>query len=130
MEIEKKILVVDDSAITRKLLKNTLSKENYNIETAENGMEALEKIYQTSYDLITIDLNMPNMGGLQLVEKIRDEDDLKELPLIILSTVSNKKIIKKVIDSGANLYIEKPPSDAKLISSIKMLIDRYSNNND
>ncbi len=119
-----KILVVDDSPITRKIIKNTLVKESFEIESAEDGMEGLEKLYRGDFDLLLVDINMPNMGGAEFVENVRKDSDYASLPIIILTSVAREEVVKRVMNAGANLYIKKPPSEKELLSGINNLLGK------
>jgi two-component system chemotaxis response regulator CheY len=116
----KKILVVDDSPVVRNFHMNILKKEGFSVESAEDGVMALEKSLVSEYDLILCDINMPNMDGLTFVKKFREHE--KETPVIIISTQEEEHQKIKGFTSGANLYIVKPVSPQKLIDHIKLLL--------
>lgn len=103
----KKVLIVDDSALVRKQLTDIISTLGYEIETAKNGKEAVQKAISTQYDVITMDINMPVMDGLQALKQI-----MKKQPSAILMvsslTTQNAKITMDALDFGAIDYISKP----------------------
>ncbi|HDR04149.1 MAG TPA: response regulator [Candidatus Marinimicrobia bacterium] len=108
------ILVADDSSTVRKFVSFSLKLQDYIVITAEDGMDALEKISQTAVDLAIVDLNMPNMDGFELIETIRQSEDYKNLPIIILSSERGEGTKQRGFELGANTYLEKP-FDAKVI---------------
>ncbi|MDA3908637.1 MAG: chemotaxis-specific protein-glutamate methyltransferase CheB [Sulfurimonas sp.] len=103
----KKVLIVDDSALVRKQLREIISTLDYKIETAKNGQEAVDKATQTQYDVITMDINMPVMDGLEAVKQI-----MKKQPTAILMvsslTTQNATITMDALDLGAIDFILKP----------------------
>ncbi|PHQ65486.1 MAG: chemotaxis response regulator protein-glutamate methylesterase [Sulfurimonas sp.] len=103
----KKVLIVDDSALVRKQLKEIISTLDYEIEIAKNGKEAVDKATKTQYDVITMDINMPVMDGIEAVKQI-----MKKQPSAILMvsslTTDNATITMDALDLGAIDYIPKP----------------------
>lgn len=103
----KKILIVDDSALVRKQLREIISTLDYEIDIAKNGKEAVDKATQVQYDVITMDINMPVMDGIEAVKQI-----MKKKPTAILMvsslTTQNASITMDAIDLGAIDYISKP----------------------
>ncbi len=112
--MKRVILVADDSSTVRKFVSFSLKMQEFEVVAAEDGMDALEKISQTKVDLAIVDLNMPNMDGFELIETIRNSDDYKDLPIIILSSERGEESKKQGKKAGANAYLEKP-FDAKMV---------------
>ena len=112
--MKKVILVADDSSTVRKFVSFSLKMENFNVITAEDGMDALEKMSQAHVDLAIVDLNMPNMDGFELIQNIRNSDDYGRLPVIILSSERGENAKERGEEVGANAYLEKP-FDVKMI---------------
>ncbi|RUM90947.1 MAG: response regulator [Thermovibrio sp.] len=105
------ILVVDDMAAMRKILRTLLSQLGFkNIEEAEDGKQALEKLRQNpdKYGLIITDWNMPNMTGIELVQAIRSDERLKHLPILMVTAEAKKENVLAAIKAGVNNYIVKP----------------------
>lgn len=102
-----KILLVDDSATTRTLEKNILSKAGYVIETAENPIEAFEKMKAENFDLIISDLEMPEMNGIEYLERIKTDEMYSDIPVIMLSSIISDELKEKAISLGAKEYISK-----------------------
>ncbi|MCL2180149.1 MAG: response regulator [Treponema sp.] len=119
----KSILVTDDSAPTRDVEKDILEAEGYNVDTAKDGSEALAAVKNFHYDLICTDIEMPNMDGFQLTENIRKNDQLKHIPIIMISSNSKEKDQNKAANLGVNRYIIKSSfSDHNLVTVVKELI--------
>jgi len=112
-----RILIVDDSPTMRRILVNTVQKAGYpNCQEAEDGKDALAKLMAGTYDLIMTDWNMPNMSGLELVEAVRADSKLKEIPILMVTTRNMKEDIVNAIKTGVNGYIVKP-FDAKTLNA-------------
>ncbi len=112
--MKKRVLVADDSSTVRKFLTFSLKMQNLEVVTAIDGMDALEKIAQTKIDLAIVDLNMPNMDGFELIQYLRQSQDYKDLPIIILSSERSESSQKRGKEVGANVYLVKP-FNAKMI---------------
>ena len=123
-------LIVDDSVLARAMLARALKESGIpEIDQAEDGFEAIEKIRENAYDLILMDCNMPNMTGLDTVRTIRNEG--KEMPIIVVSCESDQRMVAEILSSGANDYIVKP-FEPKTISGIlrKVLPDSSKQDRD
>lgn len=102
-----KILLVDDSATTRTLEKNILKTAGYNIETAENPIEAFEQMKNAKFDLIISDVEMPEMNGLEFLEKIKTNEMYSDIPVIMLSSLSSEENTQRAMELGAEKYLIK-----------------------
>ena len=116
-----KVLIVDDSDTVRIYHKQILSKVGIESDEAINGMEALEKSLDNSYDLYLVDINMPVLDGYSFVKRLRNELK-KDEPVIMISTESEKKDLKMAFESGATLYLTKPVKPNELEDVVKMLV--------
>lgn len=116
--MSKNILIVDDSATIRNLVKLALKIDGYNITSAIDGQDALEKIGKISIDMLITDLNMPNMDGRELIKNVREIPEFANLPIIVLSSLSSNKDIANTMDIGANAYVTKPFDNVKLRAEI------------
>lgn len=114
----KKILAVDDSASMRQMVSFTLKKAGFEVIEAKDGVEALEYITQTSFDLVITDVNMPNMDGITLISNIRELDNYRFVPILMLTTESGleKKSAGKA--AGATGWIVKPFNPDQLLATI------------
>ena len=115
----KTILVVDDNPSMRKLLRYHLQRRGYTVLEASDGLKALEKAQQEHIDLITLDLMMPMMNGYDVVGMFREDPVVKNIPVMIISAVEDKK---KGILLGANDYLTKPFLEQALITKVKTLL--------
>ncbi len=102
-----KILIVDDSHTTRILQKNILSNHGYNVTTATNPINALEKTALNSYDLIISDIQMPEMNGFQFIEKLRKDSKYEKIPIIIVSSEPKENHTQEIESTKIIKYIEK-----------------------
>ena len=105
---EKKVLVVDDSLTIRIYHSSLMRNFGYNVDTAENGLEALEMAMKTKYDLVLSDINMPVMDGYEFVRKLRKLEDYKYTPVVFITTLDSEEDRRKALMSGGTLYIVKP----------------------
>ena len=104
-----KILVVDDMATMRRIIKGLLEQLDFkNIDEAEDGKVALQKLKSGKYDFVITDWNMPNMTGLELVQEIRKDPELKHLPVLMVTAEAKKENVLLAIKAGVNNYIVKP----------------------
>jgi len=105
------VLIVDDMAAMRKILRTLLSQLGFkNVDEAEDGKQALDKLKQdpNRYDLVITDWNMPNMTGIELVQAIRSDENLKHLPVLMVTAEAKKENVLMAIKAGVNNYIVKP----------------------
>ncbi len=121
---EYKILVVDDSFTTRQIEQTILSLEDYKVDTAVDGIDALEKIKNQKYDVIVSDIKMPRMDGCVLIENVRRQELNKDTPIIVVSSVYESEIKNRFMNAGANAFIIKSDFErGTLVSTVKELID-------
>jgi two-component system chemotaxis response regulator CheY len=104
-----KILIVDDFSTMRRIVRNLLKQLSFNnVDEAEDGDVALEKLKEGSYDFVITDWNMPNMTGLELLKAIRSDDSLKALPVLLITAEAEKENVVLAAEAGVNDYIVKP----------------------
>jgi two-component system, chemotaxis family, chemotaxis protein CheY len=119
-------LVVDDSPTLRKMIIAALKPLNASFSEASTGLEAIEKLTMRRHDAVTLDLNMPDMHGLELLEFLRQHSSFKNLPVLIITTRSDKEILDKVMDAGANGYMVKPFQPSDLLERVKVMLNQTS----
>lgn len=117
-----KILIVDDDKTTRKLLSLYLKGKGYEIVTAENGLDALEKIGMEGINLIVSDMNMPYMDGIELTKTIRKDPALAGLPIIMVTTEADEDEKKKAFEAGVDDYLVKPTNAEQITDGIKKIL--------
>ncbi|SDI97486.1 response regulator transcription factor [Salimicrobium halophilum] len=123
MNQEAKILVVDDEERIRRLVKMYLEREDYEIEEAEDGEEALHKALQNDYDVILLDLMLPGMDGIDVCKSLREK---KATPVIMLTAKGEEANRVEGFETGADDYIVKPFSPREVVLRVKALLRRSS----
>jgi len=104
-----KILVVDDMSTMRRIVKNIMKQLGFaNVEEAENGQEALDKLNADAFGFVISDWNMPVMTGIQLLRAIRADDKLKAIPVLMVTAEAQKENLIEAIQAGVSNYIVKP----------------------
>ena len=119
----KKILLADDSPVSRNLMK-TLLISNYDILEAENGSDALTKAKSNDIDLFLIDLNMPDMSGIDVTKELRTDQKYMKKPILILTSEVRDEKKQEAKDAGVNGWIVKDVDQNKLLDAINMLISQ------
>ncbi len=118
-----KILLVDDSTTMRRIQKNTLEKLGYTeVMEAGDGQEAIASLKKCKVDLVLMDWNMPNMNGLDALKAIKADPDLKSIPVMMVTSESEKTRIIEAIQSGAANYVVKPFQPETLKEKIQAVI--------
>lgn len=102
------ILVVDDNEMNRDLLSRRLIRKGFHVDVAEDGFKALDWIDQNPCDLVLLDIMMPGMSGIEVLEKVREKRDGTELPIIMATAKDTREDIVGALKSGANDYVTKP----------------------
>ena len=122
----EKVIIVDDSEMIRNFHSYILKSIGLEIVTALDGADALEKIYSSDGELLICltDINMPNMDGYTLIERLREDPRYEDLPIIIVSTEDEMQDKQRGFEAGANLYIVKPTDPDQLIENIRMLLGK------
>ena len=119
-----KILVVDDDKTTRKLLSLYLKAKGYEVVTAENGLDAMEKLGTENINLVVTDMNMPYMDGIELTKNLRADDSWKDLPIVMVTTEADDDERKKAYDMGVDDYLVKPANAEQISDSIKKILKK------
>ena len=122
MNTKKTILIVDDSEFVRSYHSYILEEADFQVITAVDGSDGLEKLYTNSCDLVLSDINMSNMDGYEFIRRIRADKKYTALPIIIVSTESEARDKMKGFEAGANLYIVKPSSPEMMVENIRMVL--------
>jgi len=116
----KKILLIEDDLSLQKAFVDFLKKENYQVLTANDGLKGLEIAKEEKPNVILLDLILPKMKGLSVLEKIKEDELTKDIPVIILTNLEDPEGIEKAIEKGATAYlIKKDYSLKELLEKIK-----------
>jgi len=114
-----KILTVDDSTTIRKIVKRALDSFNCEILEAQNGVEGLAMANKEKPDMILLDITMPVMTGVEMLERLKAQQELKEIPVIMLTAESGKESVTKAVRMGIKDYIVKPFKGPELVERIQ-----------
>src|SRR5215471_7644960 len=117
-----RILVIDDEPDMRESMEALLSGENYQSAHASNATEGLRRLENTTYDLVLLQLMMPDKSGMQVLEEIRERD--RETPVFMLTAYGSVEVAVQALKQGANDYFSKPWDNEKLLIEIDQLIAR------
>ena len=118
-----KILVVDDEYLIRNVIKEYCQSEGYKVDEASNGEEAIDKVYENEYDLIIMDIMMPDMDGYEASKEIKE---IKDIPIIMLSARTEEEDKLNGFNIGIDDYVTKPFSPKELMARIKAVTKRNS----
>jgi len=116
------VLVVDDSPSVRRVVSNMLKANNWEVQTARDGVEALEVIGRTTPAAVLLDIEMPRMDGYELMATLRSQEQYQHLPLIVLTSRAATKHHQRAFQLGADAYLVKPYQDEELMSTLARLI--------
>jgi len=120
-----KILVVDDFSTMRRIIKNLLKDLGFtNIQEADDGNTALPMLVQGDFDFVVTDWNMPGMQGIDLLRAIRANDNLKHLPVLMVTAEAKKEQIVAAAQAGVNGYVIKPFTAATLKEKLEKIFER------
>ncbi len=120
-----KILVVDDFSTMRRIIKNLLKDLGFtSVQEADDGSTALPMLQQGDFDFVVTDWNMPGMQGIDLLRAIRSDDNLKHLPVLMVTAEAKKEQIVAAAQAGVNGYVVKPFTAATLKEKLDKIFER------
>lgn len=120
-----KFLVVDDFSTMRRIVRNLLKELGYtNVDEAEDGAIALQKLNASTFDFVVTDWNMPNMDGLALLQAIRRAPQLKHLPVLMITAEAKKENIIAAAQAGASGYVVKPFTAVTLAEKLQKIFEK------
>ncbi len=122
--MSKTILVVDDAAFMRMMIRDILAKEGYVIHEAVNGRDAVEKYAEVSPDLVTMDITMPEMGGIEALRAIRSADPAARV--LMVSAMGQQRMIVEALEAGAMDFLVKPFQPTKVLETVKKCLQAHS----
>jgi class 3 adenylate cyclase len=118
------LLVVDDNKVNRILLARGLEGDGHRVETAENGKQALEKLRSDSFDLVLLDIEMPEMNGYQVLETCLQDPELRDIPIIMTSSLDELDSVVKCVELGAEDYLNKPVNPILLRARVNASLEK------
>jgi two-component system, OmpR family, alkaline phosphatase synthesis response regulator PhoP len=124
-----RILIIDDEPDVRDIIRYNLTKEGYDVETAEDGLTGLKKVSEFKPDLIILDMMMPGMDGVEVCHSIRSESKNNQIIICFLSARNEDYSQVAGLESGADDYLAKPVSPRVLVSKVKSLLRRKQERN-
>jgi adenylate cyclase len=119
-----RLLVVDDNRVNRILLARGLEGQGHKVETAENGKQALEKLRSDSFDLVLLDIEMPELNGYQVLETCLQDSELREIPIIMTSSLDEIESVVKCVELGAEDYLNKPVNPILLRARVNASLEK------
>ncbi len=117
-----KILIVDDCRTTRKLLSLYVKAKGFEVDTAENGLDAIEKIAQGNINMVITDLNMPFMDGIELTRTLKADATRCQIPVLMVTTEKDADEKKRACEAGVNGFMMKPVSAEDVVKNIRSLM--------
>lgn len=122
-----KILLIEDDPLMRRLYQKIFKFEGYEVEVAEDGEEGLSKVRDVNPTLILLDIMMPKMNGLQVLDKLKADPDTKSIPVIVLTNLAGEKDAETALTKGAVKYIIKSEQEPKQIADmVKEVLAGYT----
>ena len=118
------ILVADDEEDLRELVSYRLSRSGYEVVEAVDGQEALELATERTPDLMVLDVMMPRLDGYELTRRVREQDSLRSVPVILLTARSQETDVSRGFDVGADDYLRKPFNPDELVARVRAVLGR------
>ena len=117
------ILVVDDSKVMRDMVIACLrAQEGLKFSQAASGLEAIERLSLQPFDLVVLDLNMPDIGGIEVIEFIRGQDNLRRLPICVVTTRGDDTSRSQALEAGASSFMTKPFTPQAILAEVRALL--------
>jgi len=116
-----RVLVVDDSEVIRELISVNLELEGFEVCTAEDGQDALDRIEQIRPDLVTLDVVMPRMDGFETAARLRSNEATRHIPVVMVSAAAQEGDLQRGREIGVNAYITKPFQPEELVQVVRDL---------
>lgn len=119
----KRLLIVDDSKLMRDMIAACLRPLGaVTFEFAGTGLEAIERLALAGFDLVVLDLNMPDVGGIEVIEFVRSQDRLSTLPILIVTTRGDDESKTRVLEAGASSFLAKPFAPQDILAEVRQLL--------
>src|SRR5450631_3444061 len=127
MSTDPRFLIVDDFSTMRRIVRNLLKEIGYaNAEEAEDGVVALNLLRTSKFDFVVSDINMPNMDGFALLKSAKADENLKNIPFLMVTAEAKKEDIVNAAQSGASGYIVKPFTKATLEEKVQKILQKLA----
>jgi chemosensory pili system protein ChpA (sensor histidine kinase/response regulator) len=120
------VMVVDDSITMRKVTGRVLERHEYEVETAKDGLDALEKLHERVPNLMLLDIEMPRMDGYELATQMKADPRLRHVPIIMITSRSGEKHRQRAFDIGVERYLGKPYQEAELLAQIAEVLELHA----
>ncbi len=118
------VLIVDDSKVMRDMIAACLKPKPSLVTTqASSGLEAIEQLSLKPFDAVILDLNMPDIGGIEVLEFVRGQDKLRDLPIIIVTTRGDESSRENAMKAGATRYVTKPFTPEAILAEVSALVN-------
>ncbi|MBH0114749.1 response regulator [Novosphingobium sp. YJ-S2-02] len=118
----KRILVVEDNNLNRKLFCDVLTSQGYEVEPVADGLDALDRARDFIPDLVIMDIQLPNVSGLDLIESAKRDPQLREIPMLAVTAYAGKGDEERIREAGAEGYLAKPVSIGPFMQAVRSLI--------
>jgi len=119
----KRLLIVDDSRLMRDMVAACLRPLGaVTFDYAGTGLEAIERLALAGFDLVVLDLNMPDVGGLEVIEFVRSQDHLRRLPILVVTTRGDDASRSRALDVGASAFLAKPFAPPQILQEVRRLL--------
>ncbi len=120
----KDVLVVDDSKVMREMVIACLrARDGLTFTQAASGLEAIERLSLQPFDLVVLDLNMPDIGGIEVLEFVRGQDQMRELPILVVTSRGDDTSRERALTAGASRFMTKPFAPEAIASEVGALLD-------
>jgi chemosensory pili system protein ChpA (sensor histidine kinase/response regulator) len=116
------IMIVDDSVTVRKVTTRLMERQGWEVETAKDGLDAVNQLQEIYPDVMLLDIEMPKMDGFEVLRRVRHDERLKDLPIIMITSRTGEKHKQEALELGVNRYLGKPFQEANLLSTIEEVI--------
>ena len=121
----KTVLIVEDNELNMKLFRDLLEAHGYQTSGTSNGFEALDLVRKLRPDLVLMDIQLPQVSGLEVTKWIKDDPELRKIPVVIFSTSRSNRDIVRSYELGANCYLSKPVDLSEFMSTVRMIANFF-----
>ncbi len=117
------ILVIDDSKLSRNIVKNILENRNYNVLCAQNALDGIQLIKNNDISILILDMELPDLHGIELLERLRDEYRIRKFPILVLSGSNNPSIVRQALKKGSSDFLRKPLQYEEFLLKIDLWVE-------